>query len=321
METLFSLFLLAIGIVLLYFGGEWLVRNSVILARSWGVSAMVVGLTVVAFGTSSPELAASLSAALMGSPAIAIGNVVGSNIFNILVILGLTAVIAPIAVQSGFIKREVPFMIGVALLLFPILYFGNDVNRLEGLLLFSLLIGYVVFLFRFGQSESAAVEAEYDEEFGDGSRPKAGWRAYFGVVVGLVLLGVGARLLVMGAVDLARGFGVSELVIGLTIVAAGTSLPEVAASIVAAIRRHPDIALGNIVGSNIFNILSILGIVALVHPIGLPWESIQRDMLVMLAASLILWPFLTTGSRLGRSEGGFFLLAYIAYVAYLIISA
>jgi cation:H+ antiporter len=320
MGELSSLFLIAVGIVLLYFGGEWLVRNAVILARSWGISSMVVGLTVVAFGTSSPELAASLSAALTGSPEIAIGNVVGSNIFNILAILGLTALIAPILVQSEFIKREVPLMIGVALLLFPVLYFGNDVNRLEGLFLVALLLAYVVFLFRSSQGESAAVQSEYEEEYGDDSRSRAGWRTYLGVLVGLALLGVGARLLVMGAVDLARGFGVSELVIGLTIVAAGTSLPEVAASVIAALRRHPDIALGNIVGSNIFNILSILGITALIQPIGLPWETIQRDMLVMLAASVILWPFLFTGSRLGRREGAVFLVAYLAYVVYLIVS-
>ncbi|WP_299432787.1 sodium:calcium antiporter, partial [uncultured Meiothermus sp.] len=202
----------------------------------------------------------------------------------------------------------------------PVLYFGNDVNRLEGLFLVALLLAYVVFLFRSSQGESAAVQSEYEEEYGDDSRSRAGWRTYLGVLVGLALLGVGARLLVMGAVDLARGFGVSELVIGLTIVAAGTSLPEVAASVIAALRRHPDIALGNIVGSNIFNILSILGITALIQPIGLPWETIQRDMLVMLAASVILWPFLFTGSRLGRREGAVFLVAYLAYVVYLIVS-
>jgi cation:H+ antiporter len=163
------------------------------------------------------------------------------------------------------------------------------------------------------------VQGEFEHEYG--TRPKAGWRTYLGLAVGLVLLVVGARLLVMGAVDLARGFGVSELVIGLTIVAAGTSLPEVAASVVAALRREPGIALGNIVGSNIFNILAILGITALVQPIGLPWEAIQRDMWVMLVVSVLLWPFLVTGNRLGRREGGLFLGLYVAYVAFLITSS
>lgn len=318
MDTLINLLLIAVGIVLLYFGGEWLVRNAVVLARGWGISPVAVGLTVVAFGTSSPELAASLSAALAGSSQIAVGNVVGSNIFNILVILGLTALIAPIAVQAQFIKREVPIMIAVALLAAALLYFGNDVNRLEGVLLIALMVGYVVLLFRLSQGENAAVQSEYQEEYGDGQTPKATWRTYVGVAIGLALLAVGARVLVMGAVDLARGFGLPELLIGLTIVAAGTSLPEVAASVVAALRRHPDIALGNIVGSNIFNILSILGITALVQPISIPWQTIQRDVWVMLAVSLLLLPFLMSGSRLGRREGALFLVGYIVYVGFLI---
>lgn len=321
MEALLSILLIAGGIVLLYFGGEWLVSNSVVLARSWGISAMVVGLTVVAFGTSSPELAASLAAALTGSPGIAIGNVIGSNIFNILVILGVTALLAPIAVQARFIKREVPIMIGVTLLLFPLLYFGHSLSRLEGLLLVALLGLYIWFLYRADRGEAAEVQSEFEQEYGDNRKTKADWRTYVGLVVGLVLLVAGARLLVMGAVELARGIGVPELIIGLTIVAAGTSLPEVAASIVAALKREPDIALGNIVGSNIFNILSILGFTALVQPIGLPWETVQRDMWFMLGISLLLWPFLVTGSRLGRWEGGAFLVLYLAYLGFLIATA
>ncbi len=319
MEFVQNLLLIAGGIVLLYFGGETLVKNAVVLARSWGISTMVVGLTVVAFGTSSPELAASLAAALSGSPAIAIGNVVGSNIFNILLILGITALVAPIRAQAQFIKREVPIMIGVALLLFAFLYFNQVVDRWEGLLSVLLLALYIWFLYRSSTNENTEVLSEFDQEYG---RPvQAGWQTYAGVVLGLVLLGVGARLLTIGAVELARAFGVSELVIGLTIVALGTSLPEVAASIAAALRREPDIALGNIVGSNIFNILGILGITALVQPIGLPWESIQRDMWVMLLVSVLLWPFLVTGFRLGRREGGVFLGLYVAYVALLIRTA
>lgn len=321
MELLLGAVWIGVGIVLLYFGGEWLVRHAVILARSWGVSAIVVGLTVVAFGTSSPELAASLTAALAGSPAIAIGNVIGSNIFNVLVILGLAAVIAPIAAQAQFIKREVPIMVGVALLLFPVLYFGHDMNRFEGLILLGLLVMYTWFLFRTSQGESAEVKGEYEQEYGDGRKARADWRAYLGLAVGLALLVVGARLLVMGAVDMARGIGISELIIGLTIVAAGTSMPELATSIVAALRRQPDIALGNIVGSNIFNILCILGFTALVHPIGLPWEMIARDMWVMLGISVLLWPFLLTGSRLGRREGGIFLVLYVVYLGILITAA
>ncbi|MBO1437308.1 calcium/sodium antiporter [Meiothermus sp. CFH 77666] len=319
MEFVLSLLLIAGGIVLLYFGGEALVKNAVVLARSWGISTMVVGLTVVAFGTSSPELAASLAAALSGSPAIAIGNVVGSNTLNILLILGVTALVAPIRAQAQFIKREVPIMIGSALLLFWFLYFDQQVSRLEGLLAVVLLGLYIWFLYQSSAGESAEVQGEFDQEYG---RPvRASWQTYGGVVLGLVLLGVGARLLTIGAVELARAFGVPELIIGLTIVALGTSLPEVAASIMAALRREPDIALGNIVGSNVFNILGILGITALVQPIGLPWESIQRDMWVMLGASVLLWPFLVTGFRLGRREGGVFLGLYVIYVALLIRAA
>ncbi|MFN3390710.1 MAG: calcium/sodium antiporter [Meiothermus ruber] len=318
MEFVLNLLLIASGIVLLYFGGEALVKNAVVLARSWGISTMVVGLTVVAFGTSSPELAASLAAALTGSPAIAIGNVVGSNILNILLILGVTALLAPIRAQAQFIKREVPIMIGAALLLFVFLYFDQQITRWEGLFSMALLGLYIWFLYRSSISESADVLEEFDQEYGQPA--KTGWQTYVGLVLGLALLGVGARLLTIGAVELARAFGVPELIIGLTIVALGTSLPEVAASITAALRREPDIALGNIVGSNVFNILGILGLTALVQPVGLPWEGIQRDMWVMLLASVLLWPFLATGSRLGRREGGVFLGLYVAYVVLLVQS-
>lgn len=319
MDIAFSLLLIAAGIVLLYFGGDLLVNNAVTLARSWGVSTLVVGLTVVAFGTSSPELAASLSAALSGSPDIAIGNVIGSNIFNVLAILGITALVTPIAAQAQIIRREVPIMIGAALLLFPVLFFGNDLVRLEGLFFVVMLGLYLWFLLRFGNEGSSDLEREYNSEYLN--YPKADWRTYAWVAVGLALLGVGARLLTTGAVDLARGFGVSELVIGLTIVAAGTSLPEVAASISAALKKEPNIALGNIVGSNIFNILGILGITALVQPIEIPWALIQRDMWVMLGVSLLLWPFLVSGSRLGRREGGVMLALYVGYLVLLIVTA
>jgi len=319
MESVLNLLLIAGGMVLLFLGGEALVKNAVVLARSWGVSTMVVGLTVVAFGTSSPELAASVSAALAGSPGIAIGNVVGSNIFNILLILGVTALIAPIAAQAQFIKREVPLMIAASLLLFVLLHSGEQINRWEGLLLVVLLGLYIWFLYRIGSDESVDVQSEFEQEYGKPA--KADWKAYVGVALGLVLLGVGARILTIGAVEVARAFGVSELVIGLTIVAAGTSLPEVAASITAALRREPDIALGNIVGSNIFNILGILGITALVQPVGLPWGSVERDLWVMLGVSVLLWPFLVTGARLGRREGGIFVGLFVAYLTYLFVTA
>lgn len=315
MDVLNYVYVLA-GMALLYFGGEALVNNSVILARSWGVSTVVVGLTVVAFGTSSPELATSLIAALQGSPEIAIGNVVGSNILNILGILGITAVVAAIRVESQFIRREVPFMIGVTLLLFPLLWNGYLV-RWEGLFLVMLLIAYIVYIYRASSGDKVLLEETkraYPEH-------KASWKTYGLVIMGLVLLGVGARVLVLGATGIARGFGVPELIIGLTVVAFGTSMPEVAASVIAALKKEPDIALGNIIGSNIFNILCILGITVTVTPMSIAWVTIQRDMWVMLAVSLLLWPFLFTGRKLSRLEGALFLLAYGIYVVVLIRSA
>jgi cation:H+ antiporter len=315
MQILNYVYVLA-GMALLYFGGESLVNNSVTLARSWGVSTIVVGLTVVAFGTSSPELATSLIAALQGSPEISVGNVIGSNIFNVLGILGITAVVTSIKVQSQFIRREVPIMIGVTLLLFPLMLNGH-LGRLEGVILFALLVAYIIFVY-LASSGDSVLKSETDQEYQGG---EASWKTYVGVLIGLVLLGVGARILVLGATGIARGFGVSELMIGLTIVAAGTSMPEVAASIVAALKKEPDIALGNVIGSSIFNVLCILGITVMVSPISMPWATIQRDMWVLLGVSVLLWPFLFSGRRLSRLEGILFLLGYIAYVYMLIRSS
>ena len=306
MDYLFIL----LGMVLLYFGGEFLVKNAVTLARGWGVSTMVVGLTVVAFGTSSPELAASLAAALQGSPELAVGNVIGSNIFNVLGILGLTAIIAVIKVQSQFIVREVPILLGVTLLGIFLLRDGY-LGRLEGLFFVVLLGAYIWFLY-FASKKDTVLESEMTEAYEDG---KTTWRTYLGLVLGLVFLGVGARILVLGAVGIARGFGVSELVIGLTVVALGTSLPEIAASVIAALKKEPDIALGNVIGSNVFNILCILGITAAVSPISVSWESVQRDVWVMLGVTVLLVPFLLTGRRLSRLEGTVFVALYVAYVA------
>jgi cation:H+ antiporter len=310
MDYLFIL----LGMALLYYGGEFLVNNAVTLARSWGVSTMVVGLTVVAFGTSSPELAASLAAALQGSPEIAVGNVIGSNIFNILGILGLTSIIAVIKVRSKFIVREVPLLLAVTVLGLWLLSDGT-LGRLEGLLFVVLLIAYIGFLF-FASQKDTVLEAEMTEAYTSGQTT---WRTYLGLVVGLVFLGIGARVLVIGAVGIARGFGVSELVIGLTVVALGTSLPEIAASVIAALKKEPDIALGNVIGSNIFNILCILGITALVSPISVVWQEVQRDAWVMLGVTVLFVPFLMTGRRLSRLEGIVLVTLYVAYVVYILI--
>lgn len=301
------------GIVLLYFGGDLLVRNSSLLARRWGIPPVIIGLTIVSFGTSAPELAASLSAALQGAPEIAIGNVVGSNIANIALILGLTAVIYPLRASAQFLRRDTPLMIGVAILL-AIFFIGGSLGRIEGAVFVLGLAGYLWLLLRV--DESPDVQAEFVQEYGVKSQASA-WLIGGGALLGLAVLVAGAQLLVAGATSIARGLGVPELIIGLTLVAVGTSLPELATSVIAALKREADIALGNIVGSNIFNILGILGITVLVRPISLPFEQIALDLAVMVGLSLLLWPFLRTGLRLGRREGATLIGLYVAYVLFL----
>ena len=309
--------LIVLGIALLYFGGEFLVRNSSRLAQHWGISPLVIGLTIVAFGTSAPELAASLTAALRGSSELALGNVVGSNIANIALILALTTLVYPLRTDANFVRREMPFMIGSAALLLLFSLLNDTLGRFQGLLLLALLAVYLWVLF--SRQESAQTQQEFEKEY-TGKPLLAPWRSVFGGLLGLGLLVGGAQLLVAGATSLARGFGVPELIIGLTLVAVGTSLPELSTSIVAATKREPDIALGNIVGSNIFNILFILGATATVQPLTVPYAAVAPDLWVMLALSLLLVPFLITGSRLGRREGGVLLALYGVYVAYLYLS-
>ncbi|MBI1390903.1 MAG: calcium/sodium antiporter [bacterium] len=307
----FTLILLGTG--LLYFGGELLVTHSARLARIWGLSSLTIGLTVVAFGTSSPELAASITAALKGQPALAIGNVVGSNIANIGLILGLCALLRPLTVEWSLVKRETPILIASAILLAPLLWDGV-LTRFEGLVLIVLIVAYTVYILRLSRKEP--LEPSLSRE----AAPSGGGSAWFalaGAGVGVVVLAGGANLLVEGGANIARAFGVSEKVIGLTLVAVGTSLPELASSIIAALKKESDIVLGNIVGSNIFNSLCILGAAALASPLEMQWAAIQYDCFVMLAFSLALWPCLYTGQRLSRLEGSLFLIAYATYVGYL----
>lgn len=308
-----DLLFIGLGVVLLYVGGEFLVRNASHLAQSWGISPLVIGLTVVAFGTSAPELAASLTAALQGSPGIALGNVIGSNIANIALILALTALVFPLQTQANFLQREMPFMMGTAALLLLMLMLGS-LGRASGILLVFLLGVYLWILLRV--KEKPDVQEEFQQEYAL-ERPRSPWLAVLGTLIGLGLLVGGAQLLVTGATSLARGMGVPELIIGLTLVAVGTSLPELATSIIAALKRESDIALGNIVGSNIFNILGILGVTATVQPIAVPYAAVALDLWVMLGLSVLLFPFLMTGLRLGRREGGVLLVLYLCYVAYL----
>lgn len=332
--------LFAVGLVALILGAELLVRGASRLALSLGITPLVVGLTVVAFGTSAPELAVSVQSAWAGQVDIALGNVVGSNLFNVLVILGLSALITPLVVHQQVIRQEVPILIGASLLLWALALDGG-ISRWEGFLLAGLVVGYTVLLIRQSRRETAAVmadvEVEYEEAF-DGpppvgaksfsGRPGERLESHWGVqvmliLVGLALLVLGAHWLVEAAVGFARALGVSELVIGLTVVAAGTSLPEVATSVMAAIRGERDIAVGNAIGSSIFNILAVLGISASLAPAELTVAPamLAFDIPVMVAVAAACLPVFFTGNRIARWEGVLFLALYAAYTLYLILQA
>lgn len=321
--TLSTIVFLILGLLLLIGGAEYLVRGSARLAGAAGVSSLVVGLTVVAFGTSAPELAVSVVSAYKGQADLAIGNVVGSNIFNILVILGLSAVIIPLVVAQQLVRFDVPLMIGISFLLL-LLGLDGKISRFDGILLFGCVLSYTIFLIRQSRRESSAeVKAEYEEEFGSGKNGPGWLKNISLVIVGLAGLVIGSKWLVDSAVSIAQAFGVSELIIGLTIVAAGTSMPEVATSVVAALRGERDIAVGNAVGSNIFNILSVIGLSSIVSPAGIAVsaEALRFDIPVMIAVAVACLPVFFAGYRITRLNGVVFLAFYAAYLVYLIFTA
>lgn len=315
-----TLGLVVIGLIGLVVGGELLVRGAVSAARSFGISPMVIGLTLVGFGTSTPELVTSLQAALSGSSGIAIGNVVGSNIGNVLLILGVAALLAPVAVDPAAFRRDGAVMALATGLCLAVVMVG-DVDRWVGLLFVLALAGYLTFTLvterRASKSAAAAVyEAEADAVPG----PDYSLGVSLGLAVGgLVITILGARFLVSGAVSLAQAAGISEAVIGLTIVAIGTSMPELVTSIIAVRKGQGDVALGNVLGSNIFNILGILGVTAIVQPMTVPPEIIRFDIWVMCAATALLIVFARTGWRVGRREGGTMLACYAAYLGWLLL--
>lgn len=309
------LLFLLLGLGLLYFGAQVLIKGGAALAFRFGLSALVVGLTVIAYGTSSPELVVSLQAAFSGNSAIAVGNVIGSNICNIALILGLCSLVQPLTASAQVIRREVPIMIGVSLLLVGVIWDGV-IGRIDGALLLAGLITYTWLTVRAARAAKAALaEQEYDEDFHVGA-PGAG-RSVALVVLGLAVLIGGSHLFVTGAVEIARHWGVSDVVIGLTVVAVGTSLPELATSLVAALRGHSDVAIGNVVGSNIFNVLGILGLVALVHPIDATGLS-RIDLGMMVATAVALLPVARSGGRVNRVEGAILLAVYVAYTVWLV---
>jgi cation:H+ antiporter len=307
---------LLVGVGLLALGGEALIRGALSAANRFGVSPLLSGLVIVGFGTSMPEMVVSIEAAIGGQPDIAIGNVVGSNIANILLILGLCAVISPLAVTSVALRRD-SAMVVAASVLFIVLAGTGNLSHLDAAVLLLSLVAYLAWAYwseRFSATPapSAVVhQAEADEVT---LVPKsAGWSA-LAIVIGLVLLIAGSKVLIQGAVGLARGFGVSEAVIGLTLVAVGTSLPELTISVIATLRRHGDVAVGNVLGSNIFNLLGILGVSALMQPLEVRGRIMEFDQWVMLGVAVLLPAFLYTGRRLNRTEGGILLVGYAAYV-------
>lgn len=306
---------IAVGLLMLFAGAEGLIRGSSSLALRVGITPLVVGLTVVAFGTSSPELVVSLKAALAGNGDISLGNVIGSNIANIALILGVAALIRPLKVQAVVIRREIPIMIFVTLLLFLFLI-NNEINRIEGVIFF---IGIIVYSFinvvLAKKEKNKEVEAEFAE--GMAKKPLSIWIAIPFIIIGLALLVFGANLFLEASIEVAKIFGMSQAVIGLTIVAIGTSLPELATSAVASLKNESDIAIGNVVGSNIFNILLILGITAMIIPVSAA-DITLIDIVVMSVTAVIVLPMTWTKFVLNRVEGFFLLIGYFVYMYYLL---
>jgi cation:H+ antiporter len=310
------------GLVLLIGGAELLVRGASRLAVAMGISPLVVGLTVVAYGTSAPELAVSIQSSFVGQANLALGNVVGSNVANVLFILGLSALISPLAVSWQLIRFDVPLMIGISVVL---LLLGIDgvIGRLDGSMLFAGAVIYTTWLIYQSRKETRQAQEEAQDYTGPPA-PLSPMNVltYLGLIVGgLGLLVLGSRWLVDSAVTFARMFGISELIIGLTIVAVGTSLPEVATSIMASLRGQRDIAVGNVVGSNIFNILSVIGLASIVAPAGIavPAAALHFDIPVMIGVAVACLPIFFTGQVIARWEGGLFLGYYVAYLIYLVL--
>lgn len=305
-----SFVLVAIGIGMLYFGGEVLVENAKKMALYFGMSPMAIGLTVVAFATSAPELAAAMAANLQGMSDLAVGNAVGSNIANVGLILGTSALFFALPATTRFIRRELAFMLVVTVLAYPVMLTNLSIGRIEGIFFFVVLLLFLGALLR-----DPGHQHVYEET---AETPKAPlWKSTSGVLFGVVLLVIGAQALVIGASAIARELGVPERVIGLTLVAIGTSLPELAASLAAGRKGEVDIVMGNIVGSNIFNLLCILGLTAVVSPIAVAPEIMRVDYWMMFGTSALLMIFLLFGRRLARIEGMVLLIVYVGYSIFL----
>lgn len=306
------------GLVLLFLGGEGLIKGAVSLARNFGLSKLLVSAVVVGFGTSMPEMTVSVGAALKGTLDIAIGNVVGSNIANILLIVGVPAILCPIFIAGTAVKRDTFVMLGASFALCGLAITGM-IGFVAGFLMFVALIGYIVWSYMQDKKSSVATVVHIEEDIEDEPQLSPG-KAWVFALAGLGLLVAGAHILVEGAVAIASDFGLSEAVIGLTIVAVGTSLPELATAVVAAYRKHSDVIIGNIVGSNIFNILAVLGVTAMISPISIGEQIAGTDVWIMLGLAVFLSIYLLRGLNIGRISGIAMLIAYCAYTAWLYVA-
>jgi len=319
---LLNIVFMVAGLVVLTMGADLLVRGASRLALTFGISPLVVGLTIVAFGTSAPELAVSCMSAYSGASDIAVANVVGSNIFNVLFILGVSALVAPLVISQQIVRMDLPIMLGVSILLYCLSLDGK-LSLWDSAMLFTIIVAYTVFLIVESRRESKAeVLAEYDAEMADITQGNGG-NLFMNIVLisaGLAMLVFGSKYFVDGAIEIARFLGVSEVIIGLTIIAAGTSLPELATSVVAAFKGERDIAIGNVVGSNIFNICSVLGLSGLISMGTLTTASsmINVDIPVMIGVALLCLPLFRAGFILTRANGALFVALYVFYVIYLI---
>ncbi len=307
---------IVVGVLLLYGGGEALVEGSRQLAVRFGVQPLVIGLTVVALGTSTPELAATLAASLQGAPEVAFGNVVGSNIANLGLVLGLGAMVHALRVQARFLRREVPFMAASSLLMMWFAWDGK-IGRIEAFVLLFLLAVFLSVQFN-TEKERPETRKAFDSEYAMKPVRGTGWLLGL-IVIGIAALTLGAKALIVGAVGLARAFGIGERVIGLTLVAFGTSLPELAGTLVAAAKREGDIILGNLIGSNVFNVLFILGAAVMMRPLRIDASSAEIDLAVMLFFSVLVWLLMMTGKRVARWEGVMLVLLYAVYIAWLFV--
>ncbi|MDH5476205.1 MAG: calcium/sodium antiporter [Cyclobacteriaceae bacterium] len=315
---LLNVILLIVGLFVLILGGDFLVRGASNIALRLHISPLVVGLTIVAFGTSAPELLISVKSALAGSPDLAMGNVVGSNICNLALVLGITCLIEPIKVQSDSMKIDWPVAMGSALLLYFVAKEGY-INRIEGIIFFSLLLAYTYFIIRRSRKETKAMrELEEDLSLEDAVTSNV-WKDVVFLLIGALGLYYGSEWFVGGARDMAVDLGVSERVIGITVLALGTSLPELVTAIVAALKKETDLALGNLMGSNIFNVLSILGVTSMITDIKVSFEILNHDMIPMLGITLLILPMMITGRTIGRFEGGILLVIYLFYT-YTVVS-